>query len=763
MPRKCGACGQEGHYRNNKGCPEYKSSPSPNSKSPSPRSPIIQLKVDDFDIKKIEYFDSRTNEAKLFAQRNKITYDKNFIETESGEELWFKEHEECAMNVIGFLFGDNKKICLIVAQPGVGKTNTIHAIYYYLRVTLSDEMLIHGDRISIITGMSSTDWITQTGDSLSLLMTNKIGGKNIKEEVYHQGTIRKRIKYLEANPELMSDHIFIIDECHIACKVSNNIGKYLAELGITKEIINKFHIKIILVSATPDVVLSELIQSEEKEYSIAELKAGGEYKGFEWFLKNDMLLDYEDLKNYDNCKKLATIIKLRWNTPRWHIVRAGSSKVEENIRKMCRENKWNCENHNQKDRLASKKDIDSKLEGAPLDNVHTIVIVKGFYRASKRLKITPYTGVNIEPSSKVADVTVTSQGLIPRFWGYYSEEDIKKINPLFICNKECVETYVEFTKTWKYEGIDYASRMVKKDGTPKCLTHLHDKIEHKIIERTKTKDILSVNLLNDNDMWEKFKVYNGNDDEMWNKAEEFYKENTRHKLAGKSKPKKNDVGFYKCSDTGKLGVKSKSEIDNLKNQSWYSTFQLVSRKLNYARVFVGYDDLTDNSEYTIYIKYANLEENEHNMNILQKWYKKNKDIKLMIEGQEYIIEKAPGDGNCFFHATALHLGKSQEELRKEVSKYMLEHKADFIESYEQDEHNGKTYEEFIKKIETTNEWADNLVIQAMQKLYKRTIKIYEKHESKNKQREGVSVEFRDEPIYLLYNGTNHYDALIKPS
>ena len=70
--------------------------------------------------------------------------------------------------------------------------------------------------------------------------------------------------------------------------------------------------------------------------------------------------------------------------------------------------------------------------------------------------------------------------------------------------------------------------------------------------------------------------------------------------------------FYQCSTTKHVGIQTKTDIKRLEGQSWYSTFQLKEDTLNYARVFVGYDNPDDPTEYYIYIKYAKIKNDKHN-------------------------------------------------------------------------------------------------------------------------------------------------------
>jgi hypothetical protein len=137
----------------------------------------------------------------------------------------------------------------------------------------------------------------------------------------------------------------------------------------------------------------------------------------------------------------------------------------------------------------------------------------------------------------------------------------------------------------------------------------------------KNADLKSVKLTNGDKSWKKFKIYDGNDVEEWKKAELFYESIMQKKLSGKSRPKSID-GFFHCSTTGKVAKQSIGEINGLHKQSWSSTFQLTPESLSYARVFVGYDNLDDQSEYTIFVKYAQLEDSEDNKKVLKKYGKK---------------------------------------------------------------------------------------------------------------------------------------------
>jgi len=120
-------------------------------------------------------------------------------------------------------------------------------------------------------------------------------------------------------------------------------------------------------------------------------------------------------------------------------------------------------------------------------------------------------------------------------------------------------------------------------------------------------------------LWRKFKVYDGNDDEEWEKANNFYESIREKKITGVSMPKKNSRGFYESSDSHGLGVKTVSTFSSLEKEKWTNRFQLKKDCLSYARVFVGYDNLEHPNEYTIFIKFAQLEDTETTREFLSKY------------------------------------------------------------------------------------------------------------------------------------------------
>ncbi len=145
--------------------------------------------------------------------------------------------------------------------------------------------------------------------------------------------------------------------------------------------------------------------------------------------------------------------------------------------------------------------------------------------------------------------------------------------------------------------------------------------------------------------------------------------------------------------------------------------------------------------------------------------RRKKQRTYMIDDTEFVIKKVRKDGHCFFSVIELYTDYSVEDIRERVSDFMLRNKDTFINCYEEDEHDGDSYEEFIENIRSTNEWGDHLVIQATQLMLDRPIRIFEKDISNELiQRPGATDDnIKNDPIYMVYNGENHYDALIQKS
>ena len=108
------------------------------------------------------------------------------------------------------------------------------------------------------------------------------------------------------------------------------------------------------------------------------------------------------------------------------------------------------------------------------------------------------------------------------------------------------------------------------------------------------------------------KVYEGNDEDMWNKIKREYETFKGKEANKKVMPDLNEsTSFYECSTTKNKGVQQVQDLKNtINNFKWDSNYQLIKGVYKYARIYVGYDSLDDSTEYTIFLRRMELEKND---------------------------------------------------------------------------------------------------------------------------------------------------------
>lgn len=94
------------------------------------------------------------------------------------------------------------------------------------------------------------------------------------------------------------------------------------------------------------------------------------------------------------------------------------------------------------------------------------------------------------------------------------------------------------------------------------------------------------------------------EEESLEKVRKIYMDWTGKELRGKAMPRKDEEGFYVCSTTGKKKKQSdpKGLRKTLKGWKPTSNFDIKENKYRYARVYVAYEDESDPSEYTWFIR-----------------------------------------------------------------------------------------------------------------------------------------------------------------
>lgn len=384
-------------------------------------------------------------ESDFESKIDKIEYIKKAYEIkknklkEHGKKIVYSNQKEAAKKVMQ-KFDEGKMTCVLVAQPGAGKTGTFGYIAYKMAV----EGKFSYNDIYFISGMSDIDWKE----------TIKAGIlAPFRKNIYHRNDFAKlKQKWLSEKPK----NIFIIqDECHIAAGKDQQLSMLLKECGLLDiNYIKENNIKFLAVSATPGKVKKDM-QKWGKEYTGAVLLQNtSSYRGFQFLKDNDLLQPPVFFSKKDQCKEMMNIIKDRWDDDKkYHIVRAGNkdySLVLHNITNFCKKEGWSVREHNAKKRIA---DIDDVMSEPPSE--HTFILVKGFWRAGKRL-VRTHVGTVTETVQKHRNSDVTAQGLVGRFCDYDTSSFDKEKSTLFFCDVEAINQYIDLVEhSFNYDEIVY--------------------------------------------------------------------------------------------------------------------------------------------------------------------------------------------------------------------------------------------------------------------------------------------------------------------
>lgn len=140
-------------------------------------------------------------------------------------------------------------------------------------------------------------------------------------------------------------------------------------------------------------------------------------------------------------------------------------------------------------------------------------------------------------------------------------------------------------------------------------------------------------------------------------------------------------------------------------------------------------------------------------------------FKIIIDNKPFYIKHVIGDGNCFFHAIKHYTDMDATELRTKMNKYIednpieLEIISEFL-VHQNANNTALTPESFLKALQpNSNTWAEPVIITLIQKVLEKPIIIYDG--SSGSVQSGVTLEIDSEPIYVYFNGEDHFDALVE--
>ena len=258
---------------------------------------IMNMDMDmDMDVSEVEwgpYIQNISISDEDYADNQEILQLRLKKHCRGGNPLWFENSEVAAYTILEQVLNPETQFITLVAEPGAGKTAVMHCLTYAI-LMLPYERVINPNCLTFTTGMSDTDWINQLMDNFKLRDNTYLLETlyAVKENycVAHRSNFHKRITWLLNNPEYISNSIFEIDEHHFADDIDMTLDNEFKRLGLTEEKMKAYNNKIIQVSATPDVSLS--IMSNQENHKMVILQNGENYKGFEYYTQNNMIINY---------------------------------------------------------------------------------------------------------------------------------------------------------------------------------------------------------------------------------------------------------------------------------------------------------------------------------------------------------------------------------------------------------------------------------------------------------------------------------------
>jgi hypothetical protein len=264
---------------------------------------------------------------------------------------------------------------LAYAHTQCGKTGSMLATIHLSKIPLN--------RVFLITGLSSIDWLVQTKKRIPI--------KNI----FHRNTLHLFMKAVAA----IQNPLILIDECHIASKPGQIIHTVTTTLTNSP--------KFVLVSATPNW---KLFRPLPPGTAIRVMDDPPGYVSVDYFLQAGKLLQCKNISNdpdaITNIQEIIPYLK----TAAYHIIRTPRNELHEltisNFKYVFPDYEH-----------LSMPDL-SILSVKP--DVHTFIFIKDTLRCAVTIP-KPYIGLLYDRFTNVPNEASVIQGLLGRATGFNSK------------------------------------------------------------------------------------------------------------------------------------------------------------------------------------------------------------------------------------------------------------------------------------------------------------------------------------------------------
>jgi len=368
-----------------------------------------------------------------------------------GRSLTFSNQQEAANKIIEH-FANGKLGVVLVAQPGVGKTGVALETAYRMCTHADDNLCVLVKDVHTHSGMNDTSWKEQYERSMlpSLAMN-----------ITHRSKIKNELEDLSR----LRNGLVITDECHIASGVRMTQAKVLKEAGLLS--IDNLQVKrnkILNISATPEGILADMMQWGNKA-ALVILQPGALYKGFQVMIDEQRILNAPPLNTEAEVEAMLRFFDERYtgSSKRFFPFRGLSAETIQHIYSVATRLAWTVVRHDSDETI---ENVDAVMRIAP--TAHTIILIKDFWRASKRV-IRTHVGGSYEKPPMTRNTSATAQGLTARFcdtFAYTGDWLNPDLRPIHYCDLGAIEQYLEwYNNGCDYRSADYTSSKLKsRDG-----------------------------------------------------------------------------------------------------------------------------------------------------------------------------------------------------------------------------------------------------------------------------------------------------------
>lgn len=394
---------------------------------------------------------------------------------EDGKELIYPNQKKAADEVMRN-FKEGKRVVLLIALPGQGKTGCMLEVLRQM-TTLEDSeenlplKCVEVKDTFVICGMADTDWRDRTKETMI---------RTLREQVLH----RSELPANKGKLSKVSNGFICIDECHIGAGMKQKTSSIFAECGLYS-VCDENTTRILEVSATPGEVKAEL-DAWGSNACVVMLEPSPSYKGFKEMIGEGRLLNSPSIETKEKVTQFVKIWQNRFMlcpTKKYFPIRlqGKSSDAKQWFKETAALEgvDWGWFDFDSDHR---HYDIDVKMQNAP--KKHTIIFIKGFWRASKRIE-RKHIGGSFEEPPRKQNMTTTGQGLLGRDCNTYEYDDDEiahpEWRPLHYGDVSAITQYLAcFNSGFDFAKFDYSSTKLKSKGGK--VTKKDSKVNHAVVK-----------------------------------------------------------------------------------------------------------------------------------------------------------------------------------------------------------------------------------------------------------------------------------------